>query len=113
MSETLDTRLTGNLAATLINTLPLSTVTDTAQLALTTVLASGVGANKANQIFSDQRTIVAGGSDVINVYNFNGTDDAVGSPLTMAKAKMIFVQNLDGTESNSLRMGGEGTSNAW
>jgi len=45
-------------------------------LSLTETLAPGTGDGKADQIFSDQRTILANGTDVLNLHDFDGELDA-------------------------------------
>jgi hypothetical protein len=113
MSETLTVRFNANFVAQLINQLALQTPAVSPSLSIATVLANGTGNGAANQIYIDQRTLLPSSGTNINVQTFSGSlNGAIGSALNMARVKMMVIQNLNGTEANSLTVGGAGAG-AW
>lgn len=113
MSESLTTKFVQQFTATVVNTLPFDNVVSSPFLDISLNLSSGSATGAANQIFRDQRTLAQSGTEVINVYNFNGSADPVGLPLTMATVKTLIITNLNGTESNVLTVGGDTSGGAW
>ena len=115
MPETVALRINGNCNVTLSNIGPIDSVVDTTVLALLAQLDTGAGAaGAANQVFVAQRALQPSQGEVLNVYNFNGSNDRAGFPLTMATAKVMLIQNLNGTEANSLAVTGGGAgANGW
>lgn len=104
--ETLTVRMSGNIAATLQNQVGVQTVTDVFSQPITVTLDAGTGDGKADQIYSDQRTLPAGQEYVININSMNGSNDGCGLPFSLACVKMVCLQNLNGTCSNTLVAGG-------
>jgi hypothetical protein len=112
MSESLNVRFNSQFTANLTNTLALEQVTANPSLSIASVLTNGTGVNQADQIFADQRTLNPSTNENINVATFSGSLDAVGGTLSLARIKMLLVQNLNGTEANNLTIGGAGAG-AW
>src|SRR6266850_3923967 len=110
--ESLNVRFNAQFSADLVNALSFNTITDSVSLPVVVALANGTGAGQANQIFNDQRTLAGSASENINVVNFNGSLDGVGGAFSMSRIKAIIVQNLNGTESNSIQVGGAGVGAA-
>lgn len=119
MSETLQTRIQVSVTGNLSNALPLETITANPSDSVSLTLTNGVGANAADQIWSDQRTLAPAGVDNINVINFSGSADGVGGALSIARVKCIYVRNLgtnaasaSGFEADALLVGGAAVG-AW
>lgn len=78
---------------------------------------NGQGIGKADQLFATQMTLVNGTPQDIDLYALGGGNDAVGNAFTMANVKLLAIQNLgvDGSaaETDTLSIGGDGTSAAW
>lgn len=79
-------------------------------LALT--FTNGTGANKCNQLWADTRTLANGASEDIDVYN-PATADAVGNAFTIATVKGLIIINNSTTESDTVTIGGKGTTAGW
>lgn len=61
------------------------------------VWSSGTGADEADVVFAKSGTLSASAALVLD---FNpGSDDAFGTPATMARIKAIYVENTDATTS--------------
>lgn len=120
MAETLVTTLNAQLTALLTNASVLDVPADYLNLPTLVALslASGTAAGQANQLYRTQRTLTAGSTDSVSMYNFaiNGGSagtDPLGQALLLSKVKILIVQNLNATESNALQLFGDGTSAAW
>lgn len=72
-------------------------------------LTSGVGANQADQIFCDTRSLAASANESLDLAG--GLTDALGNVLTFAKIKALKISAADGN-SNSIVVGAAG-SNPW
>jgi hypothetical protein len=84
---------------------------------LNPTLGSGTGAGNVNQFFQTQATLAASTSIDYDLYAWGGALDGGGNALTMAKAKLIIVQNLgvvaNPVEADVLSIGGKGTTAGW
>jgi len=85
----LDTVLDLKLAATLTSALDLNTSTNPLQYAKTFGLPSGTGANQADRIFHDRRTIAISGTDDLDLAGV--LTDPFGALLTFVKVRGILV----------------------
>ncbi len=64
------------------------------------IWASGTGADQADKVYADSGSLSA--SAVLTMDFAPGSDDAFGSPATMARIKAVYVQNTGATASISL-----------
>lgn len=89
MALSLSTDLTLRLAATLTNPLDLSTPTDPLVASIKMILTSGTGANQADRIFHDQRTLGASATEDLDLAA--SLTGPLGSTVTFAKLKLLMV----------------------
>lgn len=94
----LTTKITMKLAARHTATLDLTTAT--APLSLDRVLswASGTGANQADRIWHDRRTIAASGNEDLDLAG--SLTDAFGATITFARIKAVVVAAASGNTNN-------------
>lgn len=103
---TLDNQVVSfGITSTLNNTLDLQTASSLLTLAQGFGMQSGTGANQADKVFSDQRTIAASGTDPLDVAA-GGLLDPLGSVFTVARLKLIFIQALAANTNNVVLGGG-------
>ena len=90
----------------------LSTVTDPLALSKSIPLASGTGANQADLLFHDQRTIAASSNDDLDLAG--SLSDSFGNTLTFVKVKTIYVFAAT-ANTNSVVVGGAASNQfvAW
>lgn len=91
------TALTGN-SNVVINiqnkkALDLDTVLDTLNINTGISWAFGTGANQANCLWHDTRTLADGGTETIDLYASGTEVDAFGGALTMAALKLLYIKN--------------------
>lgn len=89
MALSLSTDLTLRLAATLTNPLDLSTPTDALVDAIKLVMTSGTGANQADRIFHDTRTLSASATEDLDLAG--SLTGPLGSTVTFARIKLVLV----------------------
>lgn len=96
----LDTRLAMTLAANQTSPLDLISRPGVLNYAKTITLLNGTGANQADRMFTDQRTIAASGTDTLDLA---GTLlDIYGDVLTFAKLKLIMVYAATANINNTV-----------
>ena len=100
------------LTATYTSAKDLSTVTDPFAISNTIALSSGTGANQADLLFHDTRTIAASGTDDLDLAG--SLTDSLGATLTFVKVKTIYVSAASGN-TNSVVVGGAASNQfvAW
>lgn len=86
------------LAAELTNPLDLSTPTSNLTKSLQFTLSEGTGANQANRVWHDQRTLAASGTENLDLAG--SLTDPFGVTITLAKLKAILVQAAAGNTNN-------------
>lgn len=113
MATSLSSTAALNLSWTFINPIDLTTPRDAGALALTLAeLTNGTGANAANTIWHDQRTLTTATSENIDVYDFGGgTPSPLGTAIANAKVAVCLIQNTHAADS--LTVGGESSTAAW
>lgn len=97
----LDTRLKVNLTSTQTSALDLTSRTAPLNYAYSKGLTNGSGANQANLVWSDQRTIAASATDSIDLAG--SLSDAFGASITFARIKLVMV-TAAGTNSNNVNL---------
>ncbi|QTU45639.1 hypothetical protein F3K20_12870 [Streptomyces scabiei] len=97
----LSTNMRLNLTSTLSSALDL--VTSRAPLAYESIidLASGVGANQADKIFADTRTLAASATEDLDLAGV--LSDPLGAALTFARIKAVLVKAASGN-TNSVQV---------
>jgi hypothetical protein len=85
----LSTTIKVDLIATLLKALDLGSATLPLSKQVSIALASGTGANQADKIWHDQRTIAASGTDSLDLAGV--LTDALGDALTFARIKAVLV----------------------
>lgn len=83
----------------------LSTPADRLALSRTFDLADGSGANQAQVLFSDIRTLADGANEVLDLYASGSLLDNLGVALTLTRLKVLYLKNLS-TDANLLVGGG-------
>lgn len=99
----LTTRLQVTLEATHTSALDLATTTHPLAKAILEQWASGTGADQADQLWSDQRTINASSSENLDLAG--SLTDAFGATITFARIKLILVIAAD-ANTNDVAVGG-------
>lgn len=92
----LTTRLTAHLETTHTDALDLATVTDALNYLKRIDLASGTGANQADIIFHDRRSINASSADDLDLTAV--LSNAFGDALTFARIKLLLIYSDPGNE---------------
>ena len=86
----------------------LSTPTDNLVQDYSVTLATGSGADQANVIFHDQRTLADAAVDTLDLYASGSLLDPLGVALTMEQLKVLYLANTSTT--NSLTIGPSATA---
>ena len=103
----LDTRLKLNLTALLTGSTDLQPRSAPLNYVVSQALTNGTGANQANAVFSDQRTVAASSNDDLDLA---GTlTDAFGATVTFARVKMLLVKAADANTNNVVVGGASST----
>lgn len=99
MAVTLGTaRIALNFNSELLSGLDFSTVKDPVSQAYSWVFGNGVGANQANQVWHDQRTLAASATEDLD---FAGVlTNAFGATVTFAKIRAILIVAASGNTNN-------------
>lgn len=98
----LSTRIGVMVAAEATLATDLATATAPVALAKALVLTSGTGADQADKIFADIRSVNASTTDSLDVATGGGLTDVLGAALALAKVKAIVIENTHATQSISL-----------
>ena len=99
----LASRITAQIDVTQAGALDLGSAIAKISAGVALQLASGVGANQADQVFSDERVITASSSENLDLAGVLA--DALGATLTFAKIKAILVV-ADAANTNDVVVGG-------
>jgi len=89
--------------------LDLSTRRDRFTYDFSTHLASGTGADQADTLFHDERTLADAANETLNLYDSGTLTDSVGNALTMETLKVLLLEN---TSSDASLKVGAAASNA-
>jgi hypothetical protein len=95
---TLKTKLSIDLVALLTGSLDLQGLSAPAGLKRVYSLDDGAGANQANRLWSDRRTIAASGSEDIDLAG--SLTDAFGAALTFARIKALVIAAAAGNSND-------------
>ena len=94
----LHTTLTTSLVATLTNALDLSTVSDPLDFRSKIELTTGTGANQADMLWHDTRTLSASATEDLDLAGV--LTNAFGATQTFARIKLIAVSAASGNTNN-------------
>lgn len=86
---TLSTKIVTSLVATLTDALDLSTATDPLSYTKRTTLTSGTGANQADMLWHDTRTVTASSNEDLDLAGV--LVNALGDTQTFARVKVLMV----------------------
>ncbi|WP_151480628.1 hypothetical protein [Streptomyces albicerus] len=95
---TLSTKLALSLDSTLAEALDLVTPRAPLKFSKAISLASGTGANQADKIFADTRTLAASATENLDLAGV--LTDAFGATLTFARIKLLLVSAAAGNTNN-------------
>ncbi len=98
MAVTQDGKISINVASLLKDALDLSTVKDELLYNLAITLGNGTGANQANQVFHDQRTVAASSNEDLDLAG--ALTNAVGDTITFTKVKAVIIKAAAGNTNN-------------
>jgi hypothetical protein len=98
MSATLTTTLDVNLLAIAANALDLGSVSAPYTVNKRIKLTSGTGAQQADLIFTDTRTVSASGTDALDLAG--SLTGSFGATLTIVKLKLMLVRAASGNTNN-------------
>lgn len=96
------------LQAIQTNTADLSSPVDSASLSGTITLNSGTGANQADRVFHDQRTLAPSTAEDLDLAG-GGLTDKFGAALTFARVKAIMIKAAAANGGN-IEFGGDANS---
>lgn len=94
----LSTTVSVQVAATLTTALDLVTSSAPLDLRKRLVLATGAGANQADRIWHDRRTVAASGTDSLDLAG--SLEDALGGAFTPARVKGLLVVAAEANANN-------------
>lgn len=107
MAATFSGNVKLSLAGILTNDNDLSTVTQAFNYSKSYNIANGTGANQANMIWADTRTIAASGTDDLDLYG--GLTNAFGTAINFTSIKGIIIV-ADSANTNDVLVGGDGAA---
>jgi hypothetical protein len=114
MADTLAVDLKASLGWLFVESLDLGTVADNARLEYARSLADGTGADQADRLWHDQRTLAASATENLDLTNLTQTLFGGTVTITFAKIKAILLVNLATIAGEDLAIGGAGAGgNAW
>lgn len=107
MATTLTARVALSLAAQLDKGLDVGSASYPATLGITNVFENGTGANQANELFTDTRTLTASATENLDLAGV--LTDAFGTVLSFTKVKAIIV-TAAAANTNDVVVGGHATA---
>lgn len=108
MAQTLDQQLISlGITATINNPKAKQSVQAVLGIAQSYALTSGTGALQADRVFADTRTIAASGTDPLDLAG--SLVDAVGTTITMARVKLLYIA-ASAANTNNVIVGGAGAN---
>jgi hypothetical protein len=113
MADTLAVDIKASLSWLFSEALDLSSINDNGKLDYAQSLTDGVGADQADVLFHDQRTVGNGANDDLDLTALSHSIYGSAVAFSFAKVKGILVINLSTTASDVLRVGGAGAGAAF
>lgn len=106
MSTTLTVTGQLRIAASWVQDLTLTSVTDAATVSRLLSFANGTGANQANAYWRDVRTVGISATDTIDTTALPLSLYGTGGTINMASVKLIYVRNQSATVTLTYDIGG-------
>lgn len=106
---TLSARLAVGFTAEQTNSIDLATATLPVQVARALAFADGAGANQADRLFTDRRTLAASGTEDLDLAGV--LTDIFGATLTFARIRALIIAADEGN-TNDVVVGGA-AANGW
>lgn len=106
MAKTLATVLTMNMEGKYEDALDFHNVLDRLNKSFGDTMATGTGANQADQMWHDQRTLTAASEELdLSGGGAVALVDGFGDTLTFVKIRCVLIQNLNTTSGHDLTVG--------
>lgn len=102
MAATLSTRLEVKLTGEAGLATDLAAAIAPVALSKAMMLLSGTGADQADRIFADNRSVTASTTDSLDVATGGGLTDVLGAALALVKVKAVLIVNTHATQGLSL-----------
>lgn len=106
MADTLAVDISAKAQWLFSDALDLSTVADASQVSYARSLSDGTGADQADKIWHDSRTLAAGGNDDLDLTALAQTIFGSAISISFSKVKALLVVNTSTTTGDQLRVGG-------
>jgi hypothetical protein len=113
MADTLSVDLKASLTWLFSEGLDLSTVNDNAKLEYSQSTADGTGADQADKLWHDQRTVNAASNDDLDLTALVNSIFGTNVSISFAKVKAVLIVNASTTAGQLLRVGGAGAGQAF
>ncbi len=110
MADALAVDVRGSIQWLFQEGLDLSTVVDSSKLEFSASLADGTGADQADKVWHDERTIAAASNDELDLNMLTTTIFGSTVTINLAKVKAILVVNLSTNAGDELEVGGAATN---
>jgi hypothetical protein len=115
--NTLATTIQAGVSSTITKTSELSTVTDVMSIVENVSFSLGAGANQANQVFQDQRTLADAANETLNFLAAGSLVDKLGDTIDLDELRALFIHNnsadadlvIGGAAANQLPIFAAGT----
>lgn len=104
MSDTLSCEIRASLAWLFQDALDLSIVSDASKLDIVKTLADGVGADQADKIWHDERTVAAGANDDLQLSALAHAVFGNSLVIGLARLKAVLLVNTSTTAGDRLRL---------
>lgn len=98
MAETLTSRINISIAGTLANAIDLSTPVDDFVKTIALTWANGTGADQANRLFHDTRTLSTGANEDLDLVG--SLTDGLGQTFSPARFKLLLIYNKPANTTN-------------
>ena len=114
--STLATTVGASISSTVTKQDELSTLTDVLSQTYNATFAKGTGANQADSVFHDQRTLADGANETLD-FTDSSLTDKLGEVINLSKLKALAIKNgsseadliIGGAASNQLPIFADGT----
>jgi hypothetical protein len=113
MADTLSVDLKASLTWLFSEGLDLSTLNDNAKLEYAQSTTDGTGADQADKLWHDQRTVNAASHDDLDLTALTNSIFGTSVSISFAKVKAILIVNTSTVSGDILRMGGAGAGQAF
>lgn len=114
MAESLALNIQASLSWVFLETLDLSTISDSSKLQFTTDLSNGTGDDEADRVWHDERTLATSTQEDLDLTSLATTVFADSVTINLATVRALLIINTATTAGENLLVGGAGSGgNAW